>query len=198
MLFYSSCAVLQCWAQSALFATQIIELERKAAEQGQAVRGSAVAAWANTEVAPEDMYFVDSRGDRNNLVYEGLYRADIAAYHRTDPSGVARGATKHHGRQFHRQACSLSSSVLAITFLVTPYVVFAYGGPQSCHMTCHHSVLHTNYKCVTCQLRTNYMSRIIPKPRTLTLFLIANAGSTCVKSLQCRNEIGLWQPSLFE
>ncbi|DBB01993.1 TPA: hypothetical protein ACH3X1_000578 [Trebouxia sp. C0004] len=81
---------------------KIIELERKAAEQGQAVRGAHVSSWASTDVAPEDMYFLDSRGDRNNLVYNGLYRADIAAYHRTDPSGLARGATQHHGRHNQR------------------------------------------------------------------------------------------------
>ena len=78
---------------------QILELERKAAEQGHASRGSAVSSWADAEVAPEDMYFLDSRGDRNNLVYDGLYRADIAAYHRTDPGGIARGATQHHGQK---------------------------------------------------------------------------------------------------
>jgi len=61
-----------------------------------------VGSWANADVAPEDMYFLDSRGDRNNLVYNGLYRADIAAYHRTDPGGLARGATQHHGRQYQR------------------------------------------------------------------------------------------------
>ena len=81
---------------------QIIELERKAAEQGQAVRGAHVSSWANADVAPEDMYFLDSRGDRNNLVYHALYRADIAAYHRTDPGGLARGATQHHGRHNQR------------------------------------------------------------------------------------------------
>ncbi|DBA66769.1 TPA: hypothetical protein ACH3X2_001915 [Trebouxia sp. C0005] len=81
---------------------KIIELERKAAEQGQAVRGAHVSSWANADVAPEDMYFLDSRGDRNNLVYHALYRADIAAYHRTDPGGLARGATQHHGRHNQR------------------------------------------------------------------------------------------------
>ncbi|DBB14987.1 hypothetical protein WJX82_009217 [Trebouxia sp. C0006] len=81
---------------------KIIELERKAAEQGQAVRGAHVGSWASADVAPEDMYFLDSRGDRNNLVYNGLYRADIAAYHRTDPGGLARGATQHHGRHNQR------------------------------------------------------------------------------------------------
>ncbi len=86
---------------------QIIELERKAAEQGQAVRGAHVGSWASADVAPEDMYFLDSRGDRNNLVYNGLYRADIAAYHRTDPGGVARGATQHHGRYSQRYICHI-------------------------------------------------------------------------------------------
>ncbi|KAL3135501.1 hypothetical protein ABBQ38_005981 [Trebouxia sp. C0009 RCD-2024] len=80
----------------------IVELERRAAAQGTTTRGSAFSSWANLDIAPEDMYFVDSRGDRNNLVYGGLYRADVAAYHRTDPCGVAKGATHHGGRHFQR------------------------------------------------------------------------------------------------
>lgn len=81
---------------------QIIELERRAAAQGSATRGSAISSWANLDVAPEEMYFVDSRGDRNNLVYDGLYRADVAAYHRTDPGGIAKGAIYHGGRPSQR------------------------------------------------------------------------------------------------
>ena len=81
---------------------QILELERRAAEEGQAPRAAAVSTWASKELTPEDMYFVDTRGDRNNLLYSGLYRADIAAYHRMDPSGLAKGAAQHHGRQWQR------------------------------------------------------------------------------------------------
>ena len=97
---------------------QIIELERKAAEQGQAVRGAHVGSWANADVAPEDMYFLDSRGDRNNLVYNGLYRADIAAYHRTDPGGLARGATQHHGRHNQRYVCCICLCQTCVRFPV--------------------------------------------------------------------------------
>ncbi len=108
---YSSHPVKQSWQRKLFTASvhplQIIELERKAAEQGQAVRGAHVSSWANADVAPEDMYFLDSRGDRNNLVYNGLYRADIAAYYRTDPSGLARGATQHHGRHNQRYICCM-------------------------------------------------------------------------------------------
>ena len=78
---------------------QIIELERRAAAQGDATRDSAVA-WAEQEVSPQDMYYIDTQGDKNNIVYNGLYRGDIAAYHRLDPAGIARGALQHHGRQF--------------------------------------------------------------------------------------------------
>lgn len=81
---------------------QIIELERKAAAQGTTTRGSAFSSWANLDIAPEDMYFVDSHGDRNNLVYGGLYRADVAAYHRVDPCGIAKGAMHHGGRHIQR------------------------------------------------------------------------------------------------
>lgn len=83
-------------------AVQIIELERRAAAQGTATRASAYSSWANLDVAPEDMYFLDSRGDQNNLVYGGLYRADVAAYHRADPCGVAKGAMHHGGRHIQR------------------------------------------------------------------------------------------------
>lgn len=87
---------------------QIIELERRAAAQGTATRGSAFSSWANLDVAPEDMYFLDSRGDRNNLVYAALYRADVAAYHRADPCGIAKGAMHHGGRQLQRYMYKLS------------------------------------------------------------------------------------------
>lgn len=78
-----------------------MELERRAAAQGDATRDTGVA-WAEQAASPEDMYFLDTRGDKNNLVYDALYRADVAAYHRVDPAGIAKGATQHRGRQFAR------------------------------------------------------------------------------------------------
>ena len=81
---------------------QIIELERRAAAQGDATRDSAIPSWAEQTLAVDDMYFLDTKGDKNNIVYDGLYRADIAAYHRTDPAGIAKGASQHHGRHFAR------------------------------------------------------------------------------------------------
>ena len=83
---------------------QILELERRAAAQEGVTRGSAVSSWADEELAPDKMYFVDSHGDQNNLVYSGLYRGDVAAYYRLDPNGFAKGATQHHGRQRQRSA----------------------------------------------------------------------------------------------
>ena len=98
----SICASRPWLASHSPHLMQIIELERRAAAQGTTTRGSAFSSWANLDIAPEDMYFVDSRGDRNNLVYGALYRADVAAYHRTDPCGIAKGATYHGGRHFQR------------------------------------------------------------------------------------------------
>lgn len=80
---------------------QIMELERRAAAQGDATRDSGVG-WAEQTLSPEETYFIDTRGDKNNLVYDALYRGDVAAYHRIDPAGFAKGASQHHGRQFAR------------------------------------------------------------------------------------------------
>ena len=102
---------------------QIIELERRAAAQGTAIRGSAFSSWANLDIAPEDMYFLDSHGDRNNLVYGGLYRADVAAYHRADPCGVAKGAMHHGGRHLQRYMYTISLNSLPQLCLAIPAAI---------------------------------------------------------------------------
>lgn len=106
--------------QLKLMFMQIVELERRAAAQGTATRASAYSSWANLDVAPEDMYFLDSRGDRNNLVYGGLYRADVAAYHRADPCGVAKGAMHHGGRHIQRYIHSTPLPLWTPTFSPLP------------------------------------------------------------------------------
>ncbi|KAK9842035.1 hypothetical protein WJX81_005214, partial [Elliptochloris bilobata] len=69
--------------------------ERTAAEAGALTRRAAPGQWAALGAEP-DSYF-DSRGDRDNLVFQALYRANIAAYHRVDPTGVAAGARPRYG-----------------------------------------------------------------------------------------------------
>ncbi|XP_020419687.1 protein NRDE2 homolog isoform X2 [Prunus persica] len=43
-------------------------------------RKSSVRAWADSETKPSKDYFLDSHGDRDNLVFGCLYRMDVARY----------------------------------------------------------------------------------------------------------------------
>ncbi|KAK9820400.1 hypothetical protein WJX72_009973 [[Myrmecia] bisecta] len=73
------------------------ELDRRAARAGDISRTSAIPRWAAGVQPGEEVYFFDTRGDRNNIAYDGLYRMDIAAYQRVDPAGVAAGAAPRYG-----------------------------------------------------------------------------------------------------
>jgi len=137
---------------------QIIELERKAAEQGQAVRGAHVGSWASADVAPEDMYFLDSRGDRNNLVYNGLYRADIAAYHRTDPGAWL-------GEPPSIMAGTIRGIFVAIVFVRNAFVWLCTQVLSSASCFCQ-------YECVKLLLLPSLLSnepRLMWKARALSI-----------------------------
>ena len=85
---------------------QIEAIEREALAAGDLRRGPAARPWAATSAtdasAPRDLYQLDLRGDRNNVVYDALYQMDVAAYRRVDPAGVAAGARPRQGPVYGR------------------------------------------------------------------------------------------------
>ena len=96
-----------CWIVP--LCLQIEAIEREALAAGDLRRGPAVRHWAppltsaNPDAAAlKDLYQVDLRGDRNNVVYDGLYQMDVASYRRTDPAGVAAGARPRQGPVYGR------------------------------------------------------------------------------------------------
>lgn len=70
---------------------KVLELEARAAAAGQLpARRSNLQGWlANTTGPQLGDFYIDARGDRDNLLYHGLYRNDIAAYRRFDPGRLA-------------------------------------------------------------------------------------------------------------
>jgi hypothetical protein len=71
--------------------------------RGPAARQWAAAASTTPDAAAlKDLYQVDLRGDRDNVVYDGLYQMDVAAYRRVDPVGVAAGARPRQGPVYGR------------------------------------------------------------------------------------------------
>ena len=87
---------------------QIVELERRAAAVGDTARGSQHPLWGATaatdSTAKEDLYRIDRSGDRDNIVYDGLYQQDVAAFRRMDPTRVAAGAQHGNAGNFSRLA----------------------------------------------------------------------------------------------
>lgn len=84
---------------------QIEAIERSAALAGDLQRGSNVQQWAvrdGSSASLMPLFEVDARGDRNNVVYEGLYKMDVAAYKRVDPAGAAAGARPRQGFAYAR------------------------------------------------------------------------------------------------
>jgi hypothetical protein len=79
-------------------APQEAELDRKAAAVGD-LRRTAASQWTKG-AAGDQAYYFDTRGDRDNSVYGGIYRMDLAAYQRYDPAGVSRGAQPKKGFAF--------------------------------------------------------------------------------------------------
>lgn len=82
---------------------KIAELERRAA-QGTRLPPRSVAPTAVLPGAPAAVgdYYYDTGGDRNNVLYDSLYRNDVAQYRRYDPAGVSRGARPQHGYAYGR------------------------------------------------------------------------------------------------
>ena len=89
---------------------QIVELERQAAAAGDTMRASQHPLWgaaaATDATAKEDLYRIDRSGDRDNVVYDGLYQQDVAAFRRMDPTRVAAGAQHGNAGNFSRQVLS--------------------------------------------------------------------------------------------
>ena len=75
------------------------------------MRGSQHPLWGATAAmdatAKENLYRIDRSGDRDNVVYDGLYQQDVAAFRRMDPTRVAVGAQHGNAGNFSRQAARL-------------------------------------------------------------------------------------------
>lgn len=76
-------------------AEKIIELEARAAASGKAGRAARVDQWVGRD-RPSTSY-IQTHGDRDNLAFDGLYRANVAAYDRLDPMGIAKGTRPRYG-----------------------------------------------------------------------------------------------------
>ncbi len=97
-----------------MYLQQIEAIERQALAAGDLRRGPAAQQWASAAAAAEasvitrDLYRLELRGDRNNVVYDGLYQMDVAAYRRVDPAGFAIGARPRQGPVYGRFADGIS------------------------------------------------------------------------------------------
>lgn len=78
-------------------AVQVAEIEARVAKEGLPARRNAVLQhWWGDEVVSREPFYFDSRGDPDNVTYEGLYRFHVPAFQRVDvsrsggPGGGAR------------------------------------------------------------------------------------------------------------
>ena len=80
-------------------AEKIAEAERRAAVAGKLTGAAQLGLlWAaGQQQAPSDGFYIDTHGDQGNLAFDGLYRANLAAYSRLDPTGIAKGTKARHG-----------------------------------------------------------------------------------------------------
>ena len=78
-------------------AEKVAEAERRAAAGGKLTRAPQAGHWTGAGQQPGEGYYIDTHGDRDNLAFDALYRLNLAAYSRLDPTGVARGARTRHG-----------------------------------------------------------------------------------------------------
>lgn len=76
-------------------AEKIVDLERREAAAGKLTREAAKKHWASGEQHVAS--YIDTHGDRDNVAFDGLYRANVAAYSRLDPTGVAKGTRPRYG-----------------------------------------------------------------------------------------------------
>lgn len=76
-------------------ADKIIDLERREAAAGKVTRPALSEHWTSGKELGAS--FIDTYGDRDNLAFDGLYRANVAAYSRLDPTGIAKGTRPRYG-----------------------------------------------------------------------------------------------------
>lgn len=74
-------------------AEKVIELERRQAAEGKLTRSAQTRHWIDDGFG----FYIDSHGDADNLAFDGLYRANIAAYNRYDPTMFAKGTKPRYG-----------------------------------------------------------------------------------------------------
>jgi hypothetical protein len=75
-------------------AEKIAEIERRQAAAGKLKRAARTTHWI---IDQQSGFYVDTHGDADNLAFEGLYRVNIAAYHRYDPTAFAKGTRPRQG-----------------------------------------------------------------------------------------------------
>ena len=76
-------------------AEKIIDIERREAASGKLTRSFKQGQWVSGNTALG--FYIDTHADKDNLAFEGLYRMNIAAYHRLDPTKVAAGTQPRTG-----------------------------------------------------------------------------------------------------
>ena len=76
-------------------AEKIIDIERREAASGKLTRNFKQGQWLAGDAASG--FYIDTHADKDNLAFEGLYRMNIAAYHRLDPTKVAAGTQPRTG-----------------------------------------------------------------------------------------------------
>ncbi len=75
-------------------AEKVVELEKRAAATGKLTRAAHHRHWITKDIHG---FYIDTHGDADNLAFDGLYRANIAAYHRWDPTALAKGTKPRYG-----------------------------------------------------------------------------------------------------
>ena len=76
-------------------AETIIDIERREAASGKLTRSFKQGQWLSGNTALG--FYIDTHADKDNLAFEGLYRMNIAAYHRLDPTKIAAGTQPRIG-----------------------------------------------------------------------------------------------------
>ena len=76
-------------------AEKIVDIEKREAASGKLTRSFKQGQWLSGSTAVG--FYVDTHADKDHLAFEGLYRMNIAAYHRLDPTKVAAGTQARTG-----------------------------------------------------------------------------------------------------
>ena len=80
-------------------AEKIVDIERREAASGKLTRAAKQSQWLAGNAASG--FYIDTHPDKDNLAFEGLYRMNIAAYHRLDPTKVAAGTQPRTGYAYN-------------------------------------------------------------------------------------------------